>query len=338
MTGPRRLAARRPAGPHADWSGLLPVDKPAGLTSHDVVHRARRRLGVPGVGHLGTLDPAATGLLVLAIGAATRCAIVWQGGRKSYLGTARFGVMTDSQDLDGRVLATSDRRPAEADVRRAAEALTGELMQLPPMVSALKRGGERLHAIARRGGTAELEPRPIRVDAWRWLAIAPDEASFEVDCSGGTYVRTLVHDLGQALGCGAALAALRRLRSEPFALEQACPWSALDTDDGTDIVARWGIPLDRALDVLPAVPLDETAARAVGRGQRPVVEPGAAPLEAGARSVILRSTGGRALALGELRREGERVRAWPTVVFPWAVVVGSDPGPSAEAAAKRAGP
>jgi tRNA pseudouridine55 synthase len=320
------------------------VDKPAGITSHDVVHRARRRLGVSGVGHLGTLDPAATGLLVLAIGAATRCAIVWQGGRKTYAGTARFGITTDSQDLDGRVLATSDQRPAEADVRRAAEALTGALAQVPPMVSALKRGGERLHAIARRGGTAELEPRPIQVDAWRWLAIAPDEARFEVDCSGGTYVRTLVHDLGTSLGCGATLAALRRLRSEPFALEQACPWIALEgaaAGEADDLLARWGIPLDRALEVLPSVRLDASTAAAVGHGQQPAVEPAGAPVGAGARSVVLRSSDGRVLALAELRRDGERVRAWPAVVFPWAVAVvdpsGDRTGKGANAGRSSAG-
>jgi tRNA pseudouridine55 synthase len=315
----------RGVGP--DWSGLLPVDKPAGITSHDVVHRARRRLGRKDVGHLGTLDPAATGLLVLVLGAATRCAIVWQGGRKTYAGTARFGITTDSQDLDGRVLATSARRPEAEDVVRAAAALTGELEQVPPMVSALKRGGERLHVRARRGETVAREPRPIRVDAWRWLEITSDEARFEVDCSGGTYVRTLVHDLGVALGCGAALAALRRLASEPFTLAQACPWSALLEDSNTDLLARHGIPLDRALETLPAVRLDAAAAAAIGRGQGPRVEPGSAPLDGGARSVVLRASDGRALALSELRRDAAGVRAWPAVVFPWAVREGADPKP-----------
>jgi tRNA pseudouridine55 synthase len=324
MTRARPLAARRSAGhppqagPDAGWSGLLPVDKPAGITSHDVVHRARRRLGRRDVGHLGTLDPAATGLLVLALGAATRCALVWQGGRKTYAGSARFGVTTDSQDLAGRVLATSAMRPGADDVRRAAAALTGELLQVPPMVSALKRGGERLHVRARRGETVALAPRPIRVDAWRWLAIAADEARFEVDCSGGTYVRTLIHDLGAKLGCGAALASLQRLASEPFTLAQACPWSALESG-GDDVLGRFGIPLDRALETLPEVRLDAAAAAAVGRGQGPEVEPGAAPLDAGARSVVFRARDGRALALGELRRDAAGVRAWPAVVFPWAV-------------------
>src|SRR5690242_14447628 len=135
------MSAPRPAGSGVaspEWSGLLPVDKPRGMTSHDVVERVRRRLGMRAVGHLGTLDPGASGLLVLVLGAATRCALVWQGGRKTYAGTARFGVVTDTQDTDGRVLARSDARPSEADVRAASEAMLGEQDQVPPMVSAIK--------------------------------------------------------------------------------------------------------------------------------------------------------------------------------------------------------
>jgi len=121
------MSASRPApgAPSLEWSGLLPVDKPSGMTSHDVVDRARRRLRQRVVGHLGTLDPNASGLLVLVLGAATRCALVWQGGRKTYAGTARFGVTTDSQDLDGQVLERSDARPSEAAVRAAATAMLG---------------------------------------------------------------------------------------------------------------------------------------------------------------------------------------------------------------------
>jgi tRNA pseudouridine55 synthase len=226
------------------------------------------------------------------------------------------------------VLTTSARRPAQGDVRAAAATLTGDIAQVPPMVSALKRGGERLHALARRGETVALEPRAIRVEAWRWLGFTADEARFEVDCSGGTYVRTLVHDLGSLLGCGAALAALRRLRSEPFGLEHACPWADLGASTAAGVLGRFGIPLDTALDSLPATKLDAAAAQAIGRGQGPRVEPGAAPVEAGPRSVVLRAEDGRALALGELRRDADGVRAWAKVVFPWAVV--GETSPSAE--------
>jgi tRNA pseudouridine55 synthase len=314
------------SGAAIGWSGLLPVDKPAGMTSHDVVALARRRFGQRAIGHLGTLDPGASGLLVLVLGAATRCAVVWQGGRKSYTGTARFGVVTDTQDVDGRELERSDLRPTEAQVRAASARLLGELDQVPPMVSAIKQGGERLYELARRGITVERAARRVRVDAWRWLEFGVDEARFEVDCSAGTYVRTLVHDLGSALGCGAALAALQRTRSEPFALEAACPWADLEGGAPAESLARHGLTLDRALETLPAVVLSAAALEGIGRGQAPRVPtdalPQAAAVGAGPRSVVFRDEHGRALALGELRREGDGVHARPAVVFPWTVRTG----------------
>ncbi len=317
------VVRRQPEGDapeRAAWAGLLPVDKPAGRTSHDVVARARRRLGLRAIGHLGTLDPSATGLLVLMIGAATRCAAVWQGGAKTYEGRARFGVVTDSQDLDGRTLAEHPVRFDADALRGATRAFVGDLRQVPPMVSAVKVGGRRLHELARRGEEVPREARAVHVSSWAWTAVSLPEASFVVHCSGGTYVRTLVHDLGAALGSGAALAALRRTASEPFDVRDAAPWDALDAGDPDALLARWGVPLDRALDPLPAVVLDPAAVEAVGRGQRPLVpSPGDAPLGAGARSVVLRDPAGRALALGELVPGPEGVRACPSVVFPWAV-------------------
>lgn len=324
MTSERTPVARRGLAA-AGWAGLLPVDKPTGVTSHDVVAHARRRLGIRAIGHLGTLDPGASGLLVLVLGAATRCAVVWQGGRKTYAGTARFGLVTDTQDTAGRVLATSEQRPDEAAIRAAAASLTGELAQVPPMVSALKHQGERLYAIARRGDVVERAPRAVHVAAWRWLSFTRDEARFEVDCSGGTYVRTLVHDLGERLGSGAALAELRRLRSEPFSLARACGYDPLGTLPGEELLSRWGVPLDAALETLPALVLSAPHAAAVGLGQSPRVEPATAPVGAGARSVVFRDVPGRALALGELVQEGDGVHAHPSVVFPWAVREGSAP-------------
>lgn len=313
------VPAPRPDGVPADWAGLLLVDKPTGVTSHDVVAMARRALRIKAIGHLGTLDPNASGLLVLAVGVATRCIRVWQGGAKTYAGTARFGVVTDSQDTQGAVLATSDARPDEVAVRAAAVRLTGDLQQVPPMVSALKHQGERLYDLARRGEVVPREPRAIHVAAWRWLAFTPDTADFEVDCSGGTYVRTLVHDLGAALGMGATLAALRRLHSEPFDVRDACPASDLRERPAAEVLARAGRPLDRALDVLPAVVLTHAQAEAIGRGQSPRVTPGSARVGAGPCSVVLRDEAGRALALAHLEASGEAAMAFPDVVFPWAV-------------------
>lgn len=317
-------AVRRPPAVEV-FHGLLGVDKPTGMTSHDVVMRVRRRLESPGAGHLGTLDPAANGLLMVAMGAATRAIPVWQGGEKTYEASLVLGVITRSQDLTGEVI---ERRPVEVDevrLREAARAFTGDLQQVPPMVSALKVGGERLHALARRGIEVARAPRRVRVAAWEWLEVSLPEARFRVRCSPGTYVRTLVHDLGLTLGCGAALASLRRLRSEPFGLERAVTLRELDERAREDVLHRAGTPLEQALAHLPSVVLDPAAAAAVGAGGRPTVEPGATPIGSGPRTLVLRGTGGRALALGELRPDPDRpgrVLACPQVVFPWAVRVG----------------
>ena len=314
-------AVRRPP-PVEAFHGLLGVDKPTGMTSHDVVVRVRRRLESPGAGHLGTLDPAASGLLLVAMGAATRAIPVWQGGEKTYEASLVLGVITRSQDLTGEVI---ERRPVEVDetrLRESARGLTGDILQVPPMVSALKVGGERLHALARRGIEVTRAPRRVRVAVWEWLDVSLPEARFRVRCSPGTYVRTLVHDLGLTLGCGAALASLRRLRSEPFGLERAVTLRELDERAREDVLRDAGTPLDEALAHLPSVTLDAAGAASVGAGGRPPVEPGGAPIASGPRSLVLREAGGRALALGELRPDPDRpgqVLACPQVVFPWAV-------------------
>ncbi|MFI5370363.1 MAG: tRNA pseudouridine(55) synthase TruB [Candidatus Eisenbacteria bacterium] len=313
--------------PHTTWSGLVAVDKPSGPTSHDVVARVRDRLASPGAGHLGTLDPSATGLLLIALGAATRAIRVWQGGTKTYEATLRFGVVTDSQDLDGRVLETHDATGLdESRVRAATAALVGERTQVPPMVSALKIGGERLHALARRGVMLERAPRRVTVHAWEWLGFAWPEARFRVTCSGGTYVRTLAHDLGRSLGVGAAIGSLRRIRSEPFGLERAVPLAMLEEWSADQVLARAGIPLDQALEVLPAVVLDETGATTLGMGGRPPID-GAPPTTPDPPlAVVFRDRGGRALALGERRPDPARpgrALAAAHVVFPWAVRTGA---------------
>jgi tRNA pseudouridine55 synthase len=306
----------------APFSGLLAVDKPAGVTSHDVVSLVRRHLRAPGAGHLGTLDPGASGLLLLALGAATRAIPVWQGGEKTYEATIVFGVVTASQDLQGRVLET---RPVDLDeprVRAATPAFVGELDQVPPMVSAVKVGGERLYRLARRGIEVERAPRRVRVASWEWLGFALPEARFRVRCSSGTYVRTLAHDLGQALGCGAAVKTLRRLRSEPFGLERSVSLRDLSQHPAEEVLARGGVSLDEALSVLPEVRLDDHAVAAIGYGGRPWIASGGAPLSAGPRSVVFRDVAGRALALGGLEPAPERpgeALACPHVVFPWAV-------------------
>lgn len=319
-------ARPRPAPePAAGWEappGVLVVDKAQGPTSHDVVLAVRRRLRAPGAGHAGTLDPFATGLLLVATGAATRCIPVWQGGDKTYEAVVRFGVTTDTQDLTGQVRATRPVALGADRIRDAAAALTGDLLQVPPMVSALRHRGERLHALARRGETVARAPRPVRVDGWEWLSFELPEARFRVRCSSGTYVRTLAHDLGERLGCGAALAALRRLRSEPFGLERAVSSAALSGEPPEAVWAAAGIPLDRALEHLPALDLTAAEAREIGFGRAPLVPRDRLAGPAAAR-LVLRDPAGRVLALAETAADGDAARVLPRVVFPWAVREGA---------------
>ena len=195
---PARIAAAPGAG-RETWSGLLLVDKPAGVTSHDVVDRARRRLRARGAGHLGTLDPAASGLLVLALGAATRCATVWQSGAKTYEATVRFGVVTSTQDLQGEVLERREVALTEAEVRAAAVGFVGPIEQVPPMVSALKVDGRRLYRLARRGEVVERRARAVRVHSWEWLDFDLPEANIVLDEVGQIADRVTVLRAGRVV-------------------------------------------------------------------------------------------------------------------------------------------
>jgi tRNA pseudouridine55 synthase len=309
----------------AATSGLVRLDKPPGVTSHDVVLEVRRRLGSPGAGHLGTLDPPASGLLLVALGAATRAIPVWSGLEKTYEARLRFGVTTTTQDLAGEVVTTADASLLdESAIRQAALRLLGKIQQIPPMVSAVKVGGRRLHDLARQGLEVERAPREVHVHAWEWRSFELPEAAFRVRCSAGTYVRTLAHDLGAALGCGAALATLRRTWIGPWSVEGAASMDELAAEPAERILARAGIPLDDALSSLPAVTVDAEAAAMIGTGRRPVVARGQAPLATGARSVAIRGADGHVLALGELQEHADPrlAIACPRVVFPWAVRTG----------------
>jgi tRNA pseudouridine55 synthase len=204
-------------------NGILLLDKPGGMTSHDVVARVRRALGTRDVGHAGTLDPNATGLLVLAVGHATRWLPYLPSG-KSYAATLRLGLATSTEDLWGEPIERDDApAPAPAALEQALLSLTGLREQVPPMVSALRKDGKRLYQLAREGVEVERAPRSITVSAVRVLALRGQEADFEVDCTAGTYVRTLCVEAGRRLGRPACLSALRRLRHGGFSVEQALP-------------------------------------------------------------------------------------------------------------------
>src|SRR5687768_17024621 len=187
--------------------GLLLVDKPRGVTSHDVVDVVRRGLGTRKVGHAGTLDPMATGLLLIGVGRATRLLRFLGGLPKSYEGTMRLGVETTTLDADGDVVRETEVDVTEADVAAAMGGLVGESLQRPPAYSAVKVGGRKLYEAAREGKSLEAEPRRIRVDAFDLVSFDPPDATFRVTCSGGTYVRVLAADVGAALSCGAHLTA-----------------------------------------------------------------------------------------------------------------------------------
>ena len=218
--------------------GFLLVDKPGGITSHDVVARARRLLGQKKIGHAGTLDPMATGLLVLGIGRATRLIRFVQAGEKAYVARALFGVATDSLDADGAVLHREPMPVSLADVEEAAERFVGDILQVPPMVSALKVGGRRLYELAREGEEIEREARQVTIHEIRILDFAPSdypEVSFLVRCGTGTYVRTLADDIAAALGGRAHLTALRRTVIGSLDVSDAWSLEGLESaaDDGS---------------------------------------------------------------------------------------------------------
>ena len=250
MRGPR---------PEAAAGGLLLVDKPAGLTSHDVVAVARRALRERRVGHGGTLDPFATGLLVLLVGRATRLLPYLSGEPKVYAATIRFGSETTTDDLSGEPTVEAPR-PTLAAVREALPALTGALLQVPPAYSAKKVAGERAYDAARRGAPLALPPVPVVVHGWELGALRDDELAVTVTCSGGTYVRALARDLGRAAGSAAHLTRLRRLRSGPFDVGDALPLDALERGE-----AELRPPLD-ALGTLPVDALDASAVQRLLRG------------------------------------------------------------------------
>ena len=203
-------------------SGILLLDKDEGWTSQDCVSKLRGILHERRIGHAGTLDPLATGLLVVLVGRATRAATFAEAGEKEYLATVRWGTVTDTQDITGTVLSSSERIPSPEDVQAVLPQFTGEILQIPPMYSAIKVHGQKLYAVARRGGTVERDSRPITIFSLDYLGRNEKaEDLLRVHCSKGTYIRTLCHDLGEALGCGGCMAALRRTSVGAFSVDNA---------------------------------------------------------------------------------------------------------------------
>lgn len=290
--------------PDSGPDGLAVVDKPAGWTSHDVVARSRKLLGTRKVGHAGTLDPSATGVLLLGVGKATRLLRYLSGAGKRYVGEVVLGATTTTLDADGDVLETFDMSGVTLREVRAVvqERFTGDIAQVPPMVSALKVDGRRLHELAREGIEVERKARPVRVDEFLVDEVpgAPGVFRVEVQCSSGTYVRSLAADLGEALGGGAHLRALRRTAVGSFTLADAVALDELDPGcllapaeavrDMARIVADDGI----AADVAHGKLLDRTRV-----GLRPGAEDGA---DEGPWAVV--DVPGQLLAVYEPHRSG----------------------------------
>ena len=219
--------------------GVLLVDKAAGMTSHDVVALVRRRLQIKKVGHCGTLDPIATGLLLLTLGRGTKIQDLLMSEDKEYAGTLTLGATTDTQDRAGQVI---EERPipelTEENVRAAFEKFRCDFYQMPPMVSAIKQGGVPLYKLARQGKTVEREPRLVHVYGYAIQKVASPDIDFTVSCSKGFYVRTYAHDIGHELGCGAHLKELRRTRSGRFVVDGAVTVEELKNVEPVDILSR----------------------------------------------------------------------------------------------------
>jgi tRNA pseudouridine55 synthase len=249
------VSRRKPAATH----GLCVVDKPAGVTSHDVVGMLRRRFGERQVGHAGTLDPDATGVLVVAVGMATRLLRFVEKTRKVYVGEVVLGSTTNTLDSAGEVTATFDMSGVTLDDARrvAAEHLTGEILQIPPMVSAIRIDGHRLHELARQGIEVERQPRPVTVYSFD-VSEGPEPGvlTVAVECSPGTYIRTLAADLGTLLGGGAHLRKLRRVAVGEFTLDDA---------DGPDDCVL--LPVEAAVRTLQHVEVDADVAALVANGR-----------------------------------------------------------------------
>jgi tRNA pseudouridine55 synthase len=237
-------------GLQKELEGVLLVDKPAEHTSHDVIARLRGKLRMKKIGHAGTLDPMATGLLIVLVGRATRVSQFIISLDKEYEGTIELGRTTDSQDAEGETMETRPVPPlTEQQVQAAMNGFLGDQYQTPPMYSAIKIGGVPLYKKARRGEEVEREPRFIRVMSWDLTRLALPHADFRLRCTKGTYVRTLAHDLGAKLGCGAHLSALRRTATDRFNVAQALTMEQIEALSLPEIEKRL-IPVSQAVPMV----------------------------------------------------------------------------------------
>jgi len=259
------MARNRKGQPVHGW---VVVDKPLGLTSTQVVGRVRRVFDARKVGHGGTLDPLATGLLPIAMGEATKTVPYVMAGHKAYRFTLRWGQATTTDDTEGEVIQVSEQRPAEADIRALLPRFQGIIGQVPPNFSAIKIAGRRAYDRARAQEVFELESRPVTIHRLELAAMeGPDLASFEVVCGKGAYMRSLARDLGAALGCFAHVVALRRTAAGPFTQDHAISLESLEALGHSAAASGALLPIETALDDIPALALTEIEANRLRRGQ-----------------------------------------------------------------------
>jgi tRNA pseudouridine55 synthase len=290
---------RRP-GP----SGILVIDKGRGMTSFDVVARARRALGERHIGHAGTLDPGASGVLPLLVGEATKLMAYLVDADKEYVATVRLGVTTDTHDLEGRVVATAPVPPLDRErVEAACRRLVGRIAQTPPMYSAVHHEGRRLYELARAGVEVVRQPREVTVHRIDVLELSGDRVTVRVVCGKGTYVRVLAADLGADLGSGGAVEHLVRMRVGPFSRADALPVGALEGEERRSLLARL-LPVEAMLAGWPVVELGERDARAFVHGQHVPLPPGLAE----APFVRVRDREGTFLGVGRSAAAGTRVQ------------------------------
>jgi tRNA pseudouridine55 synthase len=281
--------------------GWLCLDKPAGMTSTAAVSRVRRITRARKVGHGGTLDPLATGVLPIALGEATKTVAYAMEGRKHYRFTARLGEARATDDAEGGILATSEHRPTTAAIAAALPAFVGQIEQVPPRFAAVKVEGERAYDLARRGESVQLAPRTVRVERFDLVERPdPDHATFELECGRGTYVRALVRDLGEALGCLGHVVALRRLQVGPFRIEDAISPDALEQMVADDALPQALLPVGVALCDLPALSLTQPQVDRLRAGQTIRVAPGLLVGEPDADATVCAMAAGRMVALARL--------------------------------------
>ncbi len=297
-------------------SGILNVDKPRGPTSFDIVRAVRRGTGEKRVGHAGALDPAASGVLLVLLEQATRITEYLMDLPKVYRAVVRLGVTTTTYDTEGDVTAQRDVEVSEMEVKHTLTTFAGEILQTPPAFSALKIGGEPAYRAARRGEAVEMTPRPVRIYRTDLLAFNPPDAEIEVECGRGTYIRSLAHDLGQALGCGAHLADLERVEIGPFSVAQAVSMSNLESGFADGTWRRFVQPIDSGLALLPVLHASRDEENALRHGQAAGLETNAGEARAQpADGLEARAQSADGLLIGIVRFDQETGLWRPRKIF-----------------------